>query len=111
MNMNTKIFRAKADQAACLMKALSNAARLTILCRLHVGECSAGELEAFVGLSQSALSQHLARLRRDKLVTTRREAQTIHYRLADLRTVKIMRELYALYCREEPTSGKRKKTK
>jgi DNA-binding transcriptional ArsR family regulator len=96
--MNTKKFDAGADKAAGLMKALSNAARLTILCRLHAGECAVGTLQDCVGLSQSALSQHLARLRKDGLVATRREAQTIYYRIADDSAIRIIRALYALYC-------------
>ena len=67
--------------AASLLKSLSNEKRLLIVCTLFKGEKSVGELEEIVGLSQSALSQHLARLRRDKIVNTRREAQTIYYSL------------------------------
>ena len=67
-----------ARRASTLLKAMSNQHRLMILCQLVPGEKCPGELEKVVGLSQSALSQHLARLRRDDLVSTRREAQTIH---------------------------------
>ena len=66
-----------------LLKALSNEQRLKIMCSLHKSEKSVGELEEIIGLSQSALSQHLARLRNDQLVKTRREAQTIYYSLDD----------------------------
>ncbi|MCB1784117.1 MAG: winged helix-turn-helix transcriptional regulator [Alphaproteobacteria bacterium] len=72
-----------AKNAVNLLKALSNEKRLMIVCAISKGEKSVGELEEIVGLSQSALSQHLARLRRDKLVGTRREAQTIFYTLED----------------------------
>src|SRR3954447_5527745 len=69
-------------EASVLLKAMSNEHRLLILCQLVRGEKSVGELVRLVGLSQSALSQHLARLRRDSLVRTRREAQTIFYSVA-----------------------------
>ncbi len=69
--------------ASGLLKALSNEKRLLILAALHGGEKCVGDLEDFVNLSQSALSQHLARLRRDHIVQTRREAQTIYYSIRD----------------------------
>ena len=65
-----------------LLKSMANERRLMILCSLKKGEKSVGELEQIIGLSQSALSQHLARLRHDNVVQTRREAQTIYYSLA-----------------------------
>lgn len=68
------------EQAVMLLKALANSSRLLVLCVLrNGGEKNVSELEQIVGLSQSALSQHLARLRKDDLVTTRRQAQTIFY--------------------------------
>ena len=72
-----------------------------ILCELLKGERSVGELEDIVGLSQSALSQHLARLRSSQLVKTRRESQTIYYRIADPGVTKIIGALYDLYCGPE----------
>ncbi|MBT3791355.1 MAG: winged helix-turn-helix transcriptional regulator [Alphaproteobacteria bacterium] len=87
-----------ARQASRLLKALSNEHRLLILCRLSDGEKSVGQLEAMIGLSQSALSQHLARLRRDELVKTRREAQTIYYSLIGDEAIQIIEVLYGLYC-------------
>ena len=69
----------KSEKASALLKALANEKRLMIVCILCKGEKNVGELEQFIGLSQSALSQHLARLRRDGIVDTRREAQTIYY--------------------------------
>jgi DNA-binding transcriptional ArsR family regulator len=78
---------------------MGNERRLLILCHLSQGEKSVGELEELVRLSQSALSQHLARLRRDKLVRTRRSAQTIYYRLDgdDTRSVlAILADLYVV---------------
>ena len=72
----------KADEVTTLLKSIANRHRLRIIRLLAEKEYSVGELEKIVGLSQSALSQHLARLRRDKMVTTRRNAQTIYYSLA-----------------------------
>lgn len=89
-------FEASAAEAARLMKALANERRLLILCQIADGERSVGSLE--VGLSQSALSQHLARLREDGLVKTRREAQTIYYSIADPAVLKIIQVLSDIYC-------------
>ena len=87
-----------ARQASALLKAMANERRLLILCYLAEGERSVSELEQLISLSQSALSQHLARLRRDGLVTTRRSAQTIYYALAGHEAGAIMETLHALYC-------------
>ncbi len=73
----------RAVEAVRLLKLLANEQRLTVLCRLSGSEMSVSELGEYVNLSQSALSQHLAKLRADGLVATRRDAQTIYYRLAD----------------------------
>ncbi len=83
--------------ATTLLKAFSNEKRLMILCTLCDGEKSVGELESIVELSQSALSQHLARLRRDLLVGTRREAQTIYYSLRGDETVAVLDCLHKIY--------------
>jgi DNA-binding transcriptional ArsR family regulator len=83
--------------AVNLLKALSNEKRLNIVCALYSGEKCVGELEKIVNLSQSALSQHLARLRRDGLVNTRRDAQTIYYSLNDKATESILQCLYDIY--------------
>lgn len=91
-------FGTKAAEAADLMRALSHAGRLLVLCQLIEGERSVGTLQATAGLSQSALSQHLARLREDGLVATRREAQTIYYRLADDRAARVINTLASIYC-------------
>ncbi len=85
------------DVAVSLLKALSNEKRLLIVCALYRGEKSVGELEEIVGLSQSALSQHLARLRRDKVVQTRREAQTIYYSLSNLAAHDVLQCLADIY--------------
>ena len=90
--------RTHASEATQLLKALANERRLMILCLLSEGEHSVGELHAQLDLSQSALSQHLAVLRQDGLVKTRREAQVIHYGLADGRARRIVETLHDLYC-------------
>lgn len=95
--MDVKEIERNVEIAVNLLKALSNEKRLLIVCALYKGEKSVGELEQIVDLSQSALSQHLARLRRDGLVNTRREAQTIYYSLDDKATQEMLRCLYDIY--------------
>ncbi len=87
--------------AAQLLKSLGNEYRLLILCVLSEGEFSVGELNERVELSQSSLSQHLAVLRQQGLVTTRREAQTIFYQLADTPALKIIQLLHQIFCGPE----------
>lgn len=96
--MNIEPLQSRVGEAAALMKALANPHRLMILCELHQGERSVGALERAVGLRQSPLSQHLAKLRRDRLVATRREAQTIHYSLSSPKVGEVMALLYRLFC-------------
>ena len=93
------ILEGKADQAARLLAALGHTKRLMALCRLMDQEMSVGALAEAVGLSQSALSQHLARLRDLGVVTTRREGQTIYYRLASEEAKQLISLLYEIYCR------------
>ena len=93
------------EVAVNLLKALSNERRLMIICALYREEKSVGELEAIVDLSQSALSQHLARLRKDGLVNTRRDAQTIYYSLNDAATESILKTLYDIYNDSIDVSG------
>ena len=90
--------RVHAADAAGLMKALGNESRLMILCLLSEGEMSVGDLNANVDLSQSALSQQLARLRGEGLVRTRRESQTIYYSLAEGPVDRVIHLLHDLYC-------------
>ena len=90
-----------ADKAAFFLKAFSNEKRLQIACVLFDGEKAVGELEKIVGLSQSALSQHLARLRRDDVVKTRREAQTIYYSLSTSSVEKLLDALCKILRDEE----------
>ena len=96
--MELEFLQDRAAGASKLLKAMSNRHRLLILCQLVQGEKCVGELEAVVGFSQSALSQHLARLRRDAFVKTRRSAQTIYYSLAGEEAGAVIRTLYDLYC-------------
>jgi ArsR family transcriptional regulator, virulence genes transcriptional regulator len=89
----------QAGEAAQLLKLLGNEKRLLILCFLAVrGEMTVGELVVVVKLSQSALSQHLARLREDGLLTFRRTSQTLHYRVADKRALRVLQVLKEIYC-------------
>lgn len=87
-----------AKAAADLMKELSNEYRLMILCSLVGGEMSVGEINALMPLSQSAISQHLARLRESNLVATRRESQTIFYRLNGDAAIRVIEVLQSIYC-------------
>jgi ArsR family transcriptional regulator, virulence genes transcriptional regulator len=89
----------QADDAAQFLKLLGNEKRLLILCFLtERGEMTVGELANAVKLSQSALSQHLAKLRVDRLVEFRRTSQTLHYRVADRRAMRVLQVLRELYC-------------
>jgi ArsR family transcriptional regulator, virulence genes transcriptional regulator len=102
-NTSTRIdpraLEAKAGQVADLLGALANDRRLLILCKLvETGEATVGALADDVGLSQSALSQHLARMREEGIVTFRREAQTLWYRIADPRVEMLLATLHRLYC-------------
>ena len=92
---------ANAARVSGVLRALANPQRLAILCHLaQVGESSVGDLAEAIGLGQSALSQHLARLRGQQVVAFRRQAQTLHYRIADARVACLMAELHRLYCAE-----------
>lgn len=97
-NFELRAMEDHACDAAQLLKAMANEHRLLILCHLAEWELSVGELNERIDLSQSSLSQHLAVLREIGLVETRRQAQTIYYRLADGPAVEVMRTLYNLYC-------------
>ena len=97
--------KSHARRASALLKAMSNPARLMVLCQLAQGEKSVGELEGAVDLSQSGLSQHLALLRRERIVATRRSGQTIFYSLASADAAAVMRTLYDVFCGE--AAGKR----
>ena len=101
--IDPELMRVHAASAARLLKALGNEKRLMLLCLLVEGEKSVGDLNARLELSQSALSQHLAILRDDQLVTTRREAQSIYYSLADGPAQKVIATLHTIFCADEGT--------
>jgi ArsR family transcriptional regulator len=90
----------RADHVASRLALVANANRLLILCELAKGERSVGALQQAVGLSQSALSQHLAKLREAGMVATRRESQTIHYRIDDPDLEVLMTALYETFCKD-----------
>ena len=96
--MNLDELQIRADAAEKLLKAMASRPRLMILCELLKGERTVTALHQAVGLSMSAISQHLARLRADELVTTRRESQTIHYSIASEPAKTVIGTLYELYC-------------
>jgi len=95
---------AGAAEAEAFLRSLASRHRLMILCSLVEGERSAGELGRRLGVTQSNLSRHLAMLREEGLVATRRERTTIHYRIASERVRPILAELYRLFC-AAPESG------
>lgn len=88
-----------AGQASELMKTLGHKDRLMVLCHLTGGERSVGELASLLDIPQSPLSQHLARMRKEKLVSTRREAQTIYYSIASEEAARVVALMHELYCR------------
>lgn len=98
-------FAANALEVADILRALGNERRLMILCKLvEAGEMTVGALVEAVGLSQSALSQHLARMRDENIVTFRRDSQTLWYRISDPRIEQLMAELHRLFCRTTPST-------
>lgn len=97
--MNIQALSPKCEEAAELLALLASPHRLKILCALIDGERSVSSLEKVVDLSQSALSQHLAKLREAGAVSTRREAQSIYYAIADDRTARLLEVLADLFCK------------
>ncbi len=106
MKIDSEVMEQAADQASDLLKALSNRHRLLIICQLIDGEHSVGELAEFLGLRDSTVSQHLALLRKDGLVSARRDAQTIFYSIASEPARAVLKTLYQVYC--APKSAKTK---
>ena len=96
--MNPEEIAQKAEHVSSQLALLSNPNRLMILCRLAEGERSVGALQRDLDLSQSALSQHLAKLRAAGTVVTRREGQTIFYRIGDPDAARLMEALYDVFC-------------
>ena len=105
MKINSEDMRGSADEACELLKALGNRHRLMILCQLVDGERSVGELAAFLGIRDSTVSQHLALLRREKLIAGRREGQTIWYRIESEPARDILMALYNAYCAPRDGAG------
>ena len=112
--MNAEKMSENAESVELLLKAMANRQRLMILCQLLDGEVSVTTIVEAVGLSQSAISQHLSVLRNKGLVKTRRESQTIYYSIANQKVLKLMDLLYELFCKPEndlaPLMMKRKKS-
>ena len=96
--MDFEAMQKNATDAVSLLKGLANESRLMIMCVLSEGEVSVGQLNQRIKLSQSALSQHLAVLREQGLVKTRRESQTIYCRLEDSAAMNIIELLHDVYC-------------
>ncbi|WP_424022300.1 ArsR/SmtB family transcription factor [Oceanisphaera pacifica] len=99
MELDMQAMEASATNAVKLLKALANERRLFILCHLLDKELSVGEMNEHLGLSQSALSQHLALLRKDGFVRTRKEAQTVYYSLKSDEVREVIALLHKLYCK------------
>jgi DNA-binding transcriptional ArsR family regulator len=98
MKIDSEIMERAADEASGLLKALSNRHRLLIICQLIDSERSVGELAEFLNLRDSTVSQHLALLRKDGLVSARRDAQTIFYSIASDPARDVLKTLYQAYC-------------
>jgi len=102
MKIKAKAMTAAAGAASGLLKALANRRRLLIVCHLIEKERSVGELASLLKLRDSTVSQHLSLLRRDGLVATRRDGQTIWYAIGSKPAVELVRALYRVYCAPEP---------
>ncbi|WP_019030115.1 ArsR/SmtB family transcription factor [Colwellia piezophila] len=100
MNTEQEELLANAQEVAGILKQLSNPYRLMILCCLSESELTVGDLNQRIDLSQSALSQHLAKLRESEIVTTRRESQTIFYRIANPKIEDLLTVLQEKFCRD-----------
>ncbi len=109
--MNIQELTSRSEEAAQLLSLLGNAHRLRILCALHTGEHSVSALVAVVDLSQSALSQHLAKLRQAGIVRTRREAQTIYYSIHDPRAEQLLAVMYDLFCAPQKSAKAARRAK
>lgn len=111
-NADLGAMQARAEEASRLLKALGNAQRLRVLCLLVGREMSVGQInEQLPDLGQSALSQHLARLRAEGLVRTRRESQNIWYAIQPGSAEQIIATLYDIYCAADKAPRKRKSTR
>ena len=99
--MNVSKMSENAEKVETLLKAMANRQRLMILCQLLKSEMSVSAITQAIGLSQSAVSQHLSVLRNDGLVTTRREAQTIYYSIGNKQVLQLIETLYIMFCQSE----------
>ena len=106
--MNAALMERTAGEVSNYMKLLASPSRLMILCQLVEGERSVGELCALVGMKPPAVSQHLARLRQEGVLATRREAQTIYYSIVDPNISSVMMFLYETFCGPDATSAETK---
>jgi DNA-binding transcriptional ArsR family regulator len=111
MNMDMERMHAAAGAASDLLKALANRHRLLILCQLIERERSVGELAEFLGIRDSTVSQHLALLRRDGLVSARRDGQTIWYSISRGPARAVLETLYRAYCTQMPECRPKQKRK
>ncbi|WP_159948799.1 metalloregulator ArsR/SmtB family transcription factor [Rhizobium sp. 18065] len=101
MKIDPEAMKAGAEIASELLKSLSNRYRLLILCRLADGEHSVGQLAEFLGIRDSTVSQHLALLRRDRIIAARRDGQTVWYRIESDPARQIVNTLYNSFCKTE----------
>ena len=101
MKFDSSLMVDNATHVAGILKQMANVNCLMILCAISADELSVSEINERVDLSQSALSQHLAKLREANLVQTRRDSQTIYYALADKKLINVMQVLYTNYCQQE----------
>jgi len=102
MKIDVRAMQVTADRASELLKALANRHRLLIICQLIDGERSVGELAEFLGIRDSTVSQHLALLRKDGLVSARRDGQTIWYSISSGPARELLETLYRVYCAPTP---------
>lgn len=98
--LDLQAMRAHASEAVAMLKLLGNEDRLLLLCQLSMQERTVGELEQLTGITQPTLSQQLGVLRREGLVTTRREGKFIWYQLADERALQLMQSVHRLFCQQ-----------
>jgi DNA-binding transcriptional ArsR family regulator len=105
--MNTDSIKSNLQEASGLLKAMSNEHRLLILCNLVEGEKTVRELESLVGLRQTTLSQHLARLRYEGLVSTRRAAQNIYYSISSNEGNQLLDAIHGMFCRRDDSRDAR----
>lgn len=107
MKIQIERMQDSADRACELLKAMANRHRLLILCQLVQGERSVGELAEFLGIRDSAVSQHLTLLRKDGLVSARRDGQTIWYSIASTEAQTLLSSLYDVFCKPAPARDAR----